>query len=317
MTTTCPLCHGPLLTQPGAKQLGERADCFEDRREMCQACRIALTNATGSLRTFIKKDWKDGLWRPETATRLERVVAGSLSEVSRAKKTRRLAHERSEDLLTWNVFSWLEDHGRLEDVVTFFGCDGSTPVQAFYWGFNDRHSFPTLSPGMNLRRFLAERFRESLQGLSEPDVILFGDRHVIFVEAKLGSPNEQRANDVRVDKYVKAMPEWFADPDRVRAAGYYELTRNWAIGAALATDLGKAFMLVSLVRAADEQGIEGSFGPVLAPRGVFRRCTWEHLSGIEPAIRPWLQRQTLHFQPAFPGLGEAGDSGRSWPRGAT
>jgi hypothetical protein len=310
MTITCPMCHGPLLIQSGAKQLGQRADCYEDCWETCTTCLIALTNATGSLRTFIRKDWKDGLWRPETATRLEKIVAGSLSKVSRAKKRRRLAHERSEDLLTWNVFSWLEDRGRLQDVVASFGCDGSTRVQIFYWGFNDRHSFPMLSPGMDLRQFLVKRFGESLQGLSEPDVILLGDRHVIFVEAKLGSPNEQRASDVRVDKYVKAVPEWFGDPDRVRAAGYYELTRNWAIGAAIATDLGKAFMLVNLVRAADEQGIEGLFGGVLGRRGVFRRCTWENLSGIEPAIRPWLQRQTLHFQPAFPGLGEAGNSGR-------
>ena len=107
--TTCLLCQRPLVIQPGAEPLGKRANSYDNFWEACPRCAIALSNATGPARTFIRRDWRDGLWRRSTAQRLEAILDCSLNIRSRRKKKARLAHERSEDLLTWNAFSWLED----------------------------------------------------------------------------------------------------------------------------------------------------------------------------------------------------------------
>src|SRR4051794_36751405 len=100
MPTLCPLCKQPPTAQPGAKAVGVTADSYSECARVCLDCGIALSNANRP--TFIRRDWRDGLWRRPTAGRLLRVIAGSLR--GSEKKKERLAHERSEDLLTWNVF---------------------------------------------------------------------------------------------------------------------------------------------------------------------------------------------------------------------
>lgn len=297
MPNACLRCNGLLDVQPGAKPLGQTADGYNDCWEVCPACRIGLSNAKAPLRTFIRKDWKEGLWRPSTADRLEAIVKNSLGVRSRTKKIRRLANERSEDLLSWNVFSWLEDRDLLGKLLAALGHDERSNVQIFYWGANDRYALP-----LDLKGVLVDHFHESPNSVSEPDVILISATRVVFIEAKLGSPNDHRPDDFRVAKYHAAMPGWFGSLADVRKAGFYELTRNWAIGAAVATTLGKEFTLVNLVRAADEQGIESLFGTVLRPRGVFRRYTWERLAKLDEIMVPCLKWQTVYFEPAFPSL---------------
>src|SRR5438093_4159946 len=108
MTSQCPVCSGPLTVEPSGKKIGEIAEDYRDCREVCPSCRIGVTNARPRP-TFIRQDWRDGLWRPETADRLDKIADCSLNNASRKKKKARLAYERSEDLLTWNFFSYLED----------------------------------------------------------------------------------------------------------------------------------------------------------------------------------------------------------------
>src|SRR3989442_4887196 len=43
----------------------------------------------------------------------------------------------------------------------------------------------------------------------------------------------------KIQKYVDAVPGWFRQGADVVAAGLYELTRNWAIGGALADRLDR------------------------------------------------------------------------------
>jgi hypothetical protein len=285
------------VLQPSAKPLGTRVDSYAQCWEACPRCAVALSNATGPTRTFIRRDWRDGLWRRQTAERLEAILDCSLSIRSRGKKKARLAHERSEDLLTWNVFSWLEDGQLLARFFEILGRDVGSPLAIFYWGCNDRQDFP-----LDLPALLKNRFTERGQSLSEPDVIIVGRQDIVFVEAKLGSPNECRAGDQRVDKYVTAMPDRFADLATVRKAGYYELTRNWAIGSAVAHELGRAFTLVNLVRSVDEPEVLKRFGEAIKGKGVFQRRAWEELAALDPFIARGLRSQTLCFKPAFPGL---------------
>jgi hypothetical protein len=298
VTRPCPLCQEPLVSQPGGQPLGKPAHSYESCSEACLRCGIALSNAIGPGRTFIRKDWKDGLWRRATAERLQSILGCSLNIRSHKKKKARLAHERSEDMLTWNVFSFLEDRELLGRFFEMLGRDARDAIAVFYWGCNDRQDFP-----LDLRALLkAPPFEEWPQSLSEPDLIAVGRHDVVFVEAKFGSANECKPADHRVDKYVNATPKCFTDLAKVRKAGYYELTRNWAIGAAVARALGRDFTLVNLVRSGDEQEILTHFGKVIRGNDIFQRHTWEELAALDPFIASRLRAQTLCFKPAFPSL---------------
>jgi hypothetical protein len=286
------------MIQPDARPLGKLADSYNKCWETCPRCGIALSNATGPTRTFIRRNWADGLWRRGTAERLETVLSCSLNIRSRRKKRARLAHEGSEDLLTWNVFSCLEDRQLLGEFLEILGRHTEGPVTVFYWGYNDRQVFP-----LDLRAMLKKPpFEEWPQSLSEPDLIMVSPHDVVFVEAKFGSPNEHKTDDQRIDKYVEAMPECFADLATVRTAGYYELTRNWAIGAAVARELNREFTFVNLVRSGDEPQVSKRFGGAIKGKGMFQRCEWEDLAALDSFIASCLRGQTLCLKRAFPSL---------------
>ncbi len=298
MHTHCPICGSALVEQPGARKLGETAERYQDCKRICPSCNIGLSNS--EIRpTFIRANWRDGLWRRSSAARLERLIDQSLNEPTREKKLRRLANERAEDLLTWNVFSWLESRRLLGQLIRWVGLsDPSDTPSIYYWGATDRPA-----AGVALRELLTRHFGESSNSLSEPDVVLVGEAAIVFVEAKLGSPNDHQIG-TKADKYVNAAPGWFrGNAESVRQAGYYELTRNWAIGGALSERLGKRFALVNLVRSGDEGKVSEEFRPLLSDKGTFAVRTWEDLvQAVEPALAAHLQDETLYFEPAFPNL---------------
>ena len=108
----CPRCKSALEIDPAKDHL-KTARRYEDCQRRCLACRIGLSNSRAKP-TFIRKDWRAGLWRPEYAERLRTILKHSLNTKSRKTKNSRLANERSEDLLTWNVFSWQNPARRLD-----------------------------------------------------------------------------------------------------------------------------------------------------------------------------------------------------------
>jgi len=299
LIAACPLCRGPLHVQPGAKPVGVKAEGYADCHQACAACGIALTNARPNP-TFIRKDWRAGLWKPETASRLELILRRSLNRRSRAKKELRLAYERSEDLLTWNVFSYLEDVGLLGEITKVFGATApSQGVRIFYWGANDRYAFRDVA----LDELFVETFGEHPSSVSEPDIMLLGDNQLTIIEAKLGSPNPLQ-RDKPFAKYVSPVPRWFNELRVVQTAGYYELTRNWAIGGLLAERLGVPFALINLVREGEELNIERDFGATVSSSGHFRRLTWEKIAqSADSGLRNHLARQTLYGSAAFRSLG--------------
>lgn len=296
--THCPRCEGPLAIQPNAKKLGEPAESYEDCRRICPGCDIGLSNAPDRP-TFIRRNWRDGLWRRATAPRLETILQLALNERTREKKQRRLANERSEDLLTWNVFSWLEDRRLLGQVIRLIGLEepSNTP-RIFYWGGNDRYQFD-----LDLPQLLKKQFKERPASLSEPDVMLVGQSSLVLIEAKFGSPNDQQPGK-DMAKYVGAVPGWFQKGvDEIAGAGYYELTRNWAIGGALAEQFGKQLALVHLVREGEEGKVDIEFRPLLSTKGRFAILTWEDLvNNVEPALVLHLRNESFYFKPAFPSL---------------
>ena len=292
----CPICRSLLTTQANARDLGDTATSYSACKRICLSCEIGLTNAKRP--TFIRRDWRDGLWRRSTASRLLCIIANSLNDAARETKVQRLAHERSEDLLTWNIFSWLEDSSLLPHIFPLVGLPTTSEgIRILYWGANDRYSMQ-----YDLRQLLVEDFGESPSALSEPDVILMSDAAVVVIEAKFDSPNDQKAGR-NVSRYVDRFPAWFKDQHLVEQAAYYELTRNWAIGAAIAERSSKKFALVNLVRGDEENEIERTFGHVITDRGAFKRLSWEVLAGaVEPGLLSHMRDETLYFQSAFQSL---------------
>jgi hypothetical protein len=300
MLTKCPRCESPLTLHEGpqVRPLKKTVHGYEHCKRTCETCRIALSNSPFRP-TFIRRDWRDGLWRPETADRLRHVVQGTLNTRSRGKKLKRLASERSEDLLTWNVFSWLEDRGLLGEVLRVAGL-GKDPseIKIFYWGSNDRYQLD-----LDLRALLQTTFVESPDYLSEPDLILVGHAWVAIIEAKFGSPNDvQRGKDMA--KYVDQTRRCFdVECQKVQETGYYELTRYWAIGNVLAERLEKQFALINLISGRQGSMIEERFGGLVSGPSIFKRVTWEQLAPIlDATMRSHLRDVTLYFKKAFRAL---------------
>jgi hypothetical protein len=169
------------------------------------------------------------------------------------------------------------------------------PTQIFYWGANDRYT-----PPWDLGPLLQAHFGEHPERLSEPDVLLVIPSAIVIIEAKFGSPNPKEP-DKPFERYVAGAPDWFTSAGEARAAGYYELVRNWAIGGALASRSGRAFALVNLVRDGQELHIERALTAALTPKGRFTRLTWEQVvQTVEPSLSLHLRDETLNGQPAFP-----------------
>ncbi len=300
----CPLCSGTLRAQAGAKRLGQTAKRYEDCLRVCDECGIALSNSI-SKPTYIRRHWRDGVWRDGSALRLAALVGEALNERNRGNKLRRLAHERSEDMLTWNVFSWIEEEecGLTRAVEFLTGSDVQGAARIYYWGVNDRD--PEWTP--LFRDFLVNHFREAPDRLSEPDIIIETDRIVVFVEVKFTSAN-QRGEGEKLGNYLS--DDWIVNESKLRAAGMYELIRNWAIGLAWARTgrRKRRFFLVNLVRESDEPNIEEEFGTLVKQDAGqrFRRATWESLvRQVCPELAERFAALTAYFRPAFPGLGSA------------
>lgn len=114
-----------------------------------------------------------------------------LTRAKAFKRESRMARERSEDAMSWNVFRHLESSGRLGLWVrALTGADTADP-RVHYWSF-DALTGTTWAPLAQSRVAFGE-----LEGRgSEPDLIIdTADSH-LWVEAKLGSTNSTKPSDV-------------------------------------------------------------------------------------------------------------------------
>lgn len=205
-----------------------------------------------------------------------------LAAIRPFKRESRMARERSEDALTWNVFRHLETSGRLESWLgALAGVKTSSPA-VHYWSF-DSTSRDTWKPLTEARAAFLE-----LDGRgSEPDlVITTADAH-IWVEAKLGSSNSTTPSDVdgSTFRYTRGGDAWYSSVvgspfETVAVEGRrYELLRLWLLGSWAAARHRKTFVLVNLVREGLEEDIP-SFAATHFTQStdrLVRRVTWESL----------------------------------------
>jgi hypothetical protein len=218
------------------------------------------------------------------------VLAQAVNITNRPQKREKFCSEMSEDAVTWTVIRALQSLGRL-DILAGRAATGSAP-SLLLWGV-------PVGLGADARvadelAAVSRSIGESANYRSEPDVILAWPDLVMFVEAKYRSPNEERPNRRGFDRYLECESLFAVSAAAVRAAGFYELTRNWRIGSELADRLDRRFTLLNLGSSAIEASAS-RFASLLnqGERRLFQYQSWAELlrrtrkGGSLPA---WLAR---------------------------
>ena len=178
--------------------------------------------------------------------------------------------------------------------------DGVDEAAMLLWGV----PCPAGSPrGESIRKRVVEisdRLGEKPRRRSEPDVILdFADDGLIIVEVKYRSGNDQQKFGEKHEKHLSDT-DAFAEPELIRHAELYELTRNWRIGVELAE--GRPFTLVNLMIKNKEPNQIRQFRSGLNyMKGTYRIATWkDFLSGCNPSEWPLWFREYLNDK--LPGM---------------
>ncbi|MFY0544971.1 hypothetical protein [Brevibacillus sp. H7] len=214
------------------------------------------------------------LWNDKDDLRyLEQVLAG--------KTESRMARERSEDVITWNVFRYLQKHHHLHRFVkAFTGCLAYDP-ELIFW------SYSPLEAGKWEALLRASHvFGERMGYGSEPDLIINSEDTLVFIEAKFTSGNETVGNSKdALIRYAEREDRWY---DNVFTTDVwnvaveckkYELMRYWLLGTWIANEMGKHFVLMSLTAIDRDQDLPARFRPLIRETDTreFRHTCWEEV----------------------------------------
>lgn len=209
---------------------------------------------------------------------LDGVLDASLNMRNLKAKRSKFCFSTSEDAVTWAVFRWLERVGQLGVVPKATGAltPSGTPA-LLLWGA------PTTRGGETTRQSLVsvlDGLGEPSTSRSEPDVVVAWGDLVVIVEVKYRSPNDVKPDYAHFERYLDR-PDLFAkSPAQVARQGFYELVRNWRIGAALAEQTDRRFALVNLGPrrlAADTPDLTSTFAE--SPERSFNSLAWADLLG--------------------------------------
>lgn len=233
-----------------------------------------------------------------------------LAAIKPFKRESRMARERSEDALTWNVFRHLETSGHLTPWLGKLTGGKASAAVVHYWSF-EASTGDTWAPLAEARAAFGE-----LEGRgSEPDLVITTDDAHIWVEAKLGAGNVTTPSDIdgAKQRYTRGGGGWYASvvssPFETVAVELrrYELLRLWLLGSWAAARHGKRFVLLNLVREGFEEDVPSFVAahfPADADRMV-HRATWESVYRAIDAARPhaaadagllqYLQGKTLGY----------------------
>lgn len=224
--------------------------------------------------TFVYPNVLDNLlWK-------ERADLELLKRIKTSKRENRMAHDNSEDAVSWNVFRFLERNNLIEGMLSSIADTSPKSSDVIYWSYSQREDAVLSLLDEARREFEGERISWS----SEPDIIVNTDSALFFVEAKLTAGNKTvPTNKSEFKKYKTGGGNWFSD---VFSSDYetvaiderkYELMRFWLLGTWMAKQQDLDFYLINLVLSEREADIEAIFGRHIKEnqRRKFLRVTWE------------------------------------------
>ncbi|HOJ38888.1 MAG TPA: hypothetical protein PKX93_01235 [bacterium] len=205
------------------------------------------------------------------------------NKIKKVKRESRIARDNSEDALTWNVFRFLERNKLLCEFLQNLIHICEDKIEIIYWSYSQ--SQESVWDMSNRGR---EEFELVHSKGSEPDVIILGDKNLIFIEAKFCANNETIPYKLYVeDKYVSGgNGRWNkvfrCDFKTVAAENKkYELSRFWLIGSWIAKQLHRNFYLINITLSKRGENIEEIFKKHIVENNsrIFKRITWEQIYG--------------------------------------
>ncbi len=204
-----------------------------------------------------------------------------LKRIKRVKRESRIARERSEDAVTWNVLRFLERNDLVGIILSPIVGVTLESSEVIYWSYSQREN----SSWSELNETRTE-FGEEIKRSSEPDIVIKTDSALLFIEAKLTAGNETVPSDKSNSKrYEIGGNNWFS---KVLKSNYktvalvekkYELLRFWLLGTWIAKQEDLDFYLVNLVLSERDKNIEMIFRRHICEnqRMKFIRITWEDI----------------------------------------
>lgn len=234
-------------------------------------------------------------------------------------ESHRLGSERSEDMLSWNVFRSFQEAGCLGMIGRLLTGDTS-PLEPFLFLWGICLTDDACDP-MDLLISTRKRFESNLpveRPLTEPDIMLWlPGRYLVLIEAKFTSPNTFYEKGPRKDAQSLTLTELleiYRDPrlhilDYARASSathvYYQLWRNMIFSEWMARKdhpNTKAFH-VNLVREGHEKASAAEFHSLVRPeyQDRFLRLTWENIYRLA-LKQPQLSRLCRYLETKTAGL---------------
>jgi len=170
----------------------------------------------------------------------------------------RIGSRHSEDALSWNLFRSLQLAGKLPLVTDFIAPRLDFDI-VYFWARDASRRSDKVDPDIQECLNKMEPWgKDGVKQQTETDVILCGKHHLIVVECKLGKPDEivrawcRSRPGIRsqYEDFVKELGiNLFSDFFNFEKDGnrFYQLFRNYLLGAALSLKWGVAFSLVAIV----------------------------------------------------------------------
>lgn len=256
----------------GCEQKGSRQkEKFRRYPEfMCSTDRIYIFPSTFEY----KEESENLLWVSEFDTEY-------LKQIKKFKRESRMAREKSEDAVTFNVFRYLQNNELLDSFLESVTAEKVSNSELILWSFSEREK-----KGYTLLNDARQEFGESQNRGSEPDIIINTDNILFFIEAKFSSSNATVPSDPsKVKKYLTGGDNWFK---QVFMESYekiavkekkYELLRFWLLGTWMAKQQRKKFSLINLVLQKNELKIESQFKKLIYENEhqKFKRIEWESI----------------------------------------
>lgn len=239
----------------------------------CLGCGVGKVDL-GTTTALVRAHWASGLWRHGGAKRLGGLLESGLNQRLKALRPALLTQAGNSDLLIWNLFSWLEDRALVDAWLRHLQVEPKGQATIFYWGASDRGALP-----LQLSQVLRGRFQEPASNHTEADIMIADDENIVLVRAE---PTPAASLEGSVDRYVNAMPTWFADPALAKTGAPPDMVRLWAVGGTLSERLKKNLTLVYL--AENPQAVVEAARPAFSSLGTVTAMAWTEWTTIDPAL---------------------------------
>ncbi len=293
----CPVCGTMLQAGPGKIV---KADNWLNCLRKCIDCKVGVSNAMSNP-TIIFNDPRLNV-PEEVRGGLLDALALAINVRNRENKRAKFGFSTSEDALTWTLFKYLSESGKLTQVLQRADLpipEGVSRHEALLlWGVPIPLDRERNAAGWALRKSLeliSDQLGEDPTSRTEPDVLIdFGDYGLFIIEVKHRSGTDlKKLEYAGWDRYYPADSLLLFAAD-LRASCCYELARNWRFGLELSAIPPRPFTLVNLgpdgLFHGQRNGKLVMFQTALqnSEPARFNTLTWHHFLGSDTEPPQWL-----------------------------